>query len=163
MTACFDEYRKHSIDPTAVPIPSGLLSRMRLIRMTKNYDAIIIQKKTSFRLLELKAIKRLNKNIVFDMDDAVMFHELEHHKPLSGKNFIKFVRTINHCRAIVAGNSTLAKYSEANCGIVRTLPTPIDLNRYQPKEYIDIDIDTAPVTIGWIGVAGSLHFLKLSL
>lgn len=156
MTACFNEFRKHGIEPTSIPIPSDFFSRMSILRRAKQHDAVIIQKKTSFRSIELNLLRRANRNIIFDMDDAVMFHELEHHKPLTGKNFIKFIRTIDHCRAVVAGNSTLAKFAEANCNLVKVLPTPIDLSRYQVKKYGDI---SEKIIIGWIGVAGSLHYL----
>ena len=157
MTACFDEFHKRGIETTGIPIPSNFLGRIGLLRLATNHDVVIIQKKTSFHLFELSLLKRANNNIIFDMDDAVMFHELEHHKPLSGKNFIKFIRTVNHCRAVVAGNTSLAKYAEANCNIVKVLPTPVDLARYCTKDYSQA---TDAITIGWIGVAGSLHFLR---
>lgn len=157
MTACFDEFRKHGIEAAGMPIPSDFLGRLGLLRLAANHDAVCIQKKTSFHPLELGLLRRANRNLIFDMDDAVMFHELEHHKPLTGKNFIKFIRTIDHCRAVVAGNTSLAKYAEANCDIVKVLPTPVDLARYRVKDYGQA---TDAITIGWVGVAGSLHFLR---
>ncbi|MBM3273003.1 glycosyltransferase family 4 protein [Candidatus Kaiserbacteria bacterium] len=157
MTACFDEFHKHGIEATSIPIPSDFLGRIGLMRQAARHDFVIIQKKTSFHSFELGLLQRANRNLIFDMDDAVMFHELEHHKPLTGKNFIKFIRTINHCRAVVAGNTSLAKYAEANCDIVKVLPTPVDLARYRVKDYSQT---TDAITIGWVGVAGSLHFLR---
>ena len=157
MTACFDEFKKHGISATGMPIPSSISGRMPLFRESKKHDVVIIQKKTSFKSIELKLLRRANPHLVFDMDDAVMFHELEHHKPLTGRNFLKFLRTIKYCQGVVAGNRTLATYAESNCNHVAVLPTPVDLNRYKIKDYAT-DSDT--LTIGWVGVAGSLHYLE---
>ncbi|MDO9224744.1 MAG: glycosyltransferase [Pseudomonadota bacterium] len=157
MTACFDEFRKHDIEATGLPIPSGPLGRLRMLREAARHDVVLIQKKTSFRTLELKLLRRANPRLVFDMDDAVMFHELEHHQPLTGKNMIKFLRTIDHCAAVVAGNRFLAAFAEANCPHVTVLPTPVDTRLYRLKDY-QAPSDT--VTVGWLGVSGNLHYLR---
>ena len=157
MTACFEEFRKHGVEATAIPIPSGLFGRIQLLREATRHDVVLIQKKTSFRGFELKALRQANPRLLFDMDDAVMFHELEHHQPLTGKNLIKFLRTIEHCAAVVAGNRFLAAFAEANCPHVAVLPTPIDTNLYRLKDY-ETPSDT--VTVGWLGVSGNLHYLQ---
>lgn len=157
MTACFDEFRQHGIEATGIPIPSGLFGRIHLLREAARHDVVLIQKKTSFRIFELKLLRRANPRLVFDMDDAVMFHELEHHEPLTGKNMIKFLRTIDHCAAVVAGNRFLAAFAEANCPHVTVLPTPVDTRLYRLKDY-QTPSDT--VTVGWLGVSGNLHYLR---
>ncbi len=147
----------HGIEASGMPIPSGVIGRFRLLREVVRHDVVIIQKKTSFRLLELKLLHHANPRLVFDMDDAVMFHELEHHQPLTGKNMIKFLRTIDHCAVVVAGNRFLACFAEANCKRVEVLPTPVDVSRYRLKDY---DILSETVTVGWLGVSGNLHYLQ---
>lgn len=159
MTACFEDFRAQGIEPTAMPIPSDPIGRLRMLAAAREHDVVVLQKKTSLHAFELKLLRRANPRLVFDMDDAVMFHELEHHRPLSGKNFRKFLRTIDHCSAVVAGNSFLARFAEPNCAKVSVLPTPIDLRRYVPKHYDDA-LDGSTVTIGWLGVAGNLHYLR---
>lgn len=154
---CLPAYHEADIESAVMPIPSGLPSRIRMLRAIAGNDVVVIQKKTSFHLFELALMKWINPHIIFDMDDAVMFHELEHHQPLTGKNFLKFIRTVNHCAAVVAGNQYLAKFAEPNCKHVYVLPTPIDLDRYQVKEYAQ---PSKEVVIGWIGVAGNLHYLR---
>ena len=154
---CLPAYRAAGIEPTVMPIPSSLAGRLRMLRAVAKHDVVVIQKKTSFRLFELALMKKLNPRIIFDMDDAVMFHELEHHQPLTGKNFKKFIRTINHCAAVVAGNQFLAKFAEPNCKRVYVLPTPIDTSRYAVKDYSQ---PSDQVIIGWLGVSGNLHYLK---
>lgn len=154
---CLPAYRAAGIEPTVMPIPSSLTGRLRMLRAVARHDVVVIQKKTSFHLFELALMKKLNPRIVFDMDDAVMFHELEHHKPLTGKNFLKFIRTIDHCAAVVAGNRFLAAFAESNCKQVYVLPTPIDADRYRVKDYSQ---PSDKVIIGWVGVSGNLHYLK---
>jgi glycosyltransferase involved in cell wall biosynthesis len=157
MLNCLPAYREAGIKPMVMPIPSDPVGRIGMLRAMAANDVVVIQKKTSFHALELALMKKFNPRIIFDMDDAVMFHELEHHQPLTGKNFLKFIRTVNHCAAVVAGNQYLAKFAEPNCRHVHVLPTPIDVDRYKVKEY---GHTSDKVTIGWIGVAGNLHYLK---
>lgn len=154
---CLPAYRDAGIEATVMPIPSTPIGRIGMLRAIAASDVVLIQKKTSFRRFELALMKWLNPRIVFDMDDAVMFHELEHKQPLSGKNLIKFIRTVNHCAAVVAGNQFLAKFAEPNCSRVYVLPTPIDTHRYRLKEYAG---SSEKVLVGWIGVGGNLHYLK---
>jgi len=154
---CLPAYREAGIEPTVMPIPSDLPGRFKMLRAVAAHDVVVIQKKTSFRLFELSLMKRLNPRIIFDVDDAVMFHELEHHQPLTGKNFKKFTRTINHCAAVVAGNQFLARFAEPNCKQVYVLPTPIDTSRYKVKDYSQ---PSDKVIIGWLGVSGNLHYVK---
>ena len=71
------------------------VSRIFQILTLPKYDLLIIQKKTSLNRIELFVIKKLANKIIYDFDDATMFHELEHARPLSGKNFIKFLRLKN--------------------------------------------------------------------
>ncbi|MEW6675101.1 MAG: glycosyltransferase family 4 protein [Nitrospirota bacterium] len=155
--ACREEFLKHGIEMTFMPIPSNPVGRLKLFLQMKQHDVVIIQKKTSFKRYELTFIRYLNPNIIFDYDDAVMFHELEHGKTLMGKNVIKFLRTIKYCRAVVAGNNFLAEFARPNCPNVFVLPTPIDMERYRLKDYSE---KKDKVTIGWIGVSGNLKYLK---
>jgi glycosyltransferase involved in cell wall biosynthesis len=117
---------------------------------------VVLQKKTSLHPLELFLIRHANPNLVFDFDDAVMFHELEHGKPLRAKSFAKFLRTVRACRAVVAGNEFLAGFARPICSEVHVLPTPIDTERYQPRGPASRD---GTFTVGWIGTPGGLVHL----
>lgn len=156
MVDCFEVYRAAGIECTVKFIPSGIVGRLVAFHEASRHDVVVLQKKTSLRGIELALLKWFNPRIVFDFDDAVMFHELEHRKPLTGKPFVKFVRTINQCAAVVAGNRFLASFAEPNCPRVYVLPTPIDLDRYRLKDH-GRPADT--VTVGWVGVGGNLHYL----
>lgn len=154
---CFDEFRKHGVIPESLPIPSDPFGRIRMLFKARQADVVVLQKKTSLSLLELKLLRWANPRIIFDMDDAVMFHELEHQRPLTGKNVRKFLRTINHCQAVVAGNPFLARFAEPNCARVFVLPTPVDTDKYQPRDYTS---GKTEVVVGWLGVSGNLRYLE---
>jgi len=155
--ACSEEFFKHGVELTFMPIPSDPVGRGKLFFKIRQYDVVVIQKKTSFKEAELAFMRFLNPNIIFDYDDAVMFHELEHGRPLTGKNVIKFLRTIRYCKAVVAGNRFLAEFARPNCPHVYVLPTPIDTDKYSTKDYSE---KKDRVIIGWIGVSGNLKYLK---
>ena len=157
MVDCFDAYRAAGIECTVRMIPPGPIGRLSALYAASSHDLVVLQKKTSLRRGELALLKRCNPRIIFDFDDAVMFHEQEHRKPLTGKPFLKFVRTINHCATAVAGNRFLAAFAEANCPRVYVLPTPIDVDRYPLKDY---GRPAETVTVGWLGAGGNLHFVR---
>lgn len=141
---------------TVLPIPSDPIGRLRMIRACRAHDVVLLQKKTSLHPPELWALRRANPNLVFDFDDAVMFHELEHGKPLRVKSFAKFLRTVRACRAVVAGNQFLAGFARPLCSDVTVLPTPIDTERYRPRAWPG----SGPgVTVGWLGTPGGLVHL----
>jgi glycosyltransferase involved in cell wall biosynthesis len=134
------------------------ISRLFQIFSLPKYDVVIIQKKTSLNKIELYLIKKLAHKIIYDFDDATMFHELEHRKPLTGKNFIKFLNTINIADAVVAGNDFLVSFCKSNVIDIYKLPTPINTERYFPLFKKNKKI----VSLGWVGVPGSMgHLIKL--
>jgi glycosyltransferase involved in cell wall biosynthesis len=138
---------------TVLPFPSDPIGRLRMIRACARHDVVVLQKKTSLHAHELFLMRRANPNLIFDFDDAVMFHELEHGKPLRVKSFAKFLRTIRSCRAVVAGNEFLAGFARPICREVHVLPTPIDTERYAPKPWAP---PSQGLTVGWLGTPGGL-------
>lgn len=139
-------------------IPSGPVGRWRVLRETESCDAVILQKKTSLHPWDLFQLSQTNPRIVFDFDDAVMFHEIEHGMVLSGKHFRKFIRTVRHARSVVAGNSFLARFArDAGCEVT-VLPTPVDPDRYRSASREMRPPGESPV-IGWLGVAQNQKYL----
>ena len=127
-----------------------------IAKISTDYDVVIIQKKTSLNAVELFLIRKFSHKIIYDFDDATMFHELEHRKPLIGKNFKKFLNTINIADIVVAGNDFLASFCKSNVGDVYKLPTPVNTDKYFPLKKEDKRI----VSLGWIGVPGSIGHLE---
>ncbi len=146
---------RYGIKLEAIGFAKGIGRPLQILSLFK-YDLVIIQKKTSLNRVELFLIKKLANKIIYDFDDATMFHELEHAKPLSGKNFIKFLKTINIANAVVAGNDFLASFCKNNVVNVYKFPTPVDTNKYYPLRKKNKKI----VTLGWVGVPGSMIHLQ---
>lgn len=151
-------WEREGVECRFLNIPSGALGRWRVLRHVRDCDVVILQKKTSLRGWDLSQISRANPRIVFDFDDAVMFHEVEHGKVLSGKYFPRFLRTIGHARSVVAGNEFLARFArDAGCDVT-VLPTPVDPNRYRRDSPPEAGGES-PV-IGWLGVSQNLKYLE---
>ena len=93
--------------------------------------------------------------IIFDYDDAVMFREQKYARPIRVREFEKFVRTIDRCAAVVAGNNFLGRLAEA-CGKPTTiLPTPVDVAKYAVR-----DSEPNELTIGWVGLSDGFVYLR---
>jgi len=152
-----DYLREHGFDADVITVPKGAAARAGLLLKLKSYDVVVLQKKL-FGPGTLKLIRSANPKLIYDFDDAVMFHEVERGEPLSGKFFSRFVNTVSSCRGVIAGNSYLASFAEAaapdNVKVI-TLPTPVDTDAITP-------IDKMPgkrVVIGWMGTKGNLQEL----
>ncbi|MBI5190020.1 MAG: glycosyltransferase family 4 protein [Nitrospirae bacterium] len=113
----------------------------------------------------LAMMTKANPRMVYDFDDAVMFHELERGEAMTGKHFTRFCRIAAACRGVVAGNGYLAEFAvaarEKGAGWqdVITLPTPVDTDAIRPKEYNASD----RVVVGWMGTKGNLPHLTAIL
>jgi len=148
--------RGHEVE--ARVFPSGLVGRMRLLGVMSRFDVVVLQKKLPdpayFALM-----KRANGNMVYDYDDAVMFHEVERREPLKGRFLQRFSSVAESCRGVIAGNRYLAEFALAARGGedgVIILPTPVDIGVYNIKNYINYK----GLTIGWIGTKGNIKHLR---
>ncbi|NLI83586.1 MAG: glycosyltransferase family 4 protein [Deltaproteobacteria bacterium] len=154
--------RGHTVD--AIPIPLSFPGRMALLPVVRRADLVVLQKKLLNRC-QLRFFCLTNPNLVFDLDDAVMFHEVERGEPVQGKYFQRFVRTVKSCRGVIAGNEYLAEFARAvftggreGSGRVTVLPTPVDTDLLRPKTF-EKALDR--VTLGWLGTKGNLVHLRL--
>ena len=153
---CLDHYKKIGLDVTILSTRSSLSDRWRVIRQASRHDVVVLFKTVGFTKLQLALLQRANPRIIFDFDDAVMFREQKFQRPLSGKGFQKFLRTMNHCAAAVAGNDFLACFASACVQRVVVLPTAIDLTKYSPKK----PAEGLGLTIGWVGLSDGLPYLQ---
>ena len=135
---------------------SSLSERFRVLREAARHDVIVLFKTIGFAEFELKLLRRGNPRIVFDFDDAVMFREQKHQRPLRDEDFQKFLRTLKYCAVVVAGNDFLASFAEA-CGRRTTiLPTPVDVEKYHVKRHVD----GSGLTVGWLGLSDGLAYVR---
>src|SRR3984893_765141 len=154
---CLDYYKQLDVDVTVLPARrSSIGERLRVLKEAARHDVVVLFKMIGFNELELSLLQRANRRIIFDFDDAVMFREQNHRRPVRGKNFRKFLRTLNHCAAVVAGNDFLACFAEASGQRAIILPTSIDLRRYHLKQHSD----GRGLVIGWLGLSDALPYLR---
>src|SRR5437660_1226729 len=132
---CLDHYQQLGVETTVVTARrSSLGDRLRVLKEAARHDVVVLFKTIAFNEFELGLLQRANRRIIFDFDDAVMFREQKHRRPLRAKTFKKFVRTVRHCEAVVAGNDFLACFAEAAGRRAIVLPTSIDLSKYKLKQ-----------------------------
>jgi glycosyltransferase involved in cell wall biosynthesis len=157
LTDCLEDYRQSGIEVTIVSARrSSIAERLNVLRQAARHDVIVLFKTLSFTGLELKLLQQINPRIVFDFDDAVMFRSQKYGQPLRGKDFRKFLRTMKHCAAAVAGNDYLACFAEACGRPAVVLPTSIDPAKYSVKKHSD----GHGLTIGWLGLSDGLAYLR---
>src|SRR5438128_9059914 len=127
LSDCLAYYRRLDVEVTVLPTRrSSISDRVRLLKEAARHDVVVLFKTIGFNDLELTLLQRANRRIIFDFDDAVMFREQKHRRPVRGKTFKKFLRTVKYCEAVVAGNDFLASFAEACGRRAVILPTSID-------------------------------------
>ena len=143
-------------------LPFCLLIAVRrffdLFRVRK-YDVIFIQREIipqAFPLFE-KIIAFLNKNVVFDFDDAIFLVPPQRKSLVylfrCGNNIERIVRL---SRLVITGNDYLKKYASRFNSNVEVLPTAIDTGRWQPGKKEKKE----KIVIGWIGSMHTIMYLE---
>jgi glycosyltransferase involved in cell wall biosynthesis len=154
---CLDHYLRLGVEATVLPARrSSFTDRLRLLKEAARHEVVVLFKTIGFSEAELFLLQRANRRIVFDFDDAVMFREQKHRRPLRGKTFKKFLRTLKYCEAVVAGNDFLACFAEASGRRAVILPTSINLTKYKLKRHSE----GRGLTIGWLGLSDGLPYLR---
>ncbi|MFC1675991.1 glycosyltransferase [Planctomycetota bacterium] len=136
--------------------PSGELARYKLIKLAREFDAVLLQKKT-VNLIDAFWLGRYAKKIIFDIDDAVMYYdERPQRKPNKYKQTWPFQRTVKLADMVIAGNSYLAGLCEEFNNNVKILPTGLDTDPYRIAEKAGSD---GKVRLVWIGSKSTLKYL----
>ncbi len=138
-----------------VQAPRGLSDKIKLWQRLTSYDALFIQRRL-FQPWEVMILRHLSHKLVFDFDDAVMFKDRGRHQTTNPTRNIKFRSIARRADLLIAGNSFLRDQAIPFNERVEVLPTPVDMERYQPKAGRDLD----RITIGWIGSRSTLHYLQ---
>lgn len=151
--------RQRGHDVSMAEVPTTLAGRLQLLLEVGRHDVVVLQKKL-FPVAYVAMLRKINPRLVFDVDDAVMFHELERGQPVTGKYFRRFAAVAAASRAVVAGNAYVAAMAAAAQprGEQRTtvLPTPIDIAALAARGNHGSKHE---VTVGWIGTKSNLRQL----
>ena len=135
--------------------PKSILGRRKLIHMAPQYDSVIIQRKLLDKW-EAQLLRQNAKRIVFDVDDAVMFHAHQVGWLSQWRQMRRFHATAKVLDLVIAGNEFLvAQFAKEGCQC-RVLPTTVNLDHYLVKDHQPAD----PVRLVWIGSASTLPYLQ---
>ena len=149
-------FREKNWDYQRFVVPGNLKERISLFRSLKKFDIVFLQK----RLLGWFSNYLLRKNskiLVFDYDDSIMFRDSNKYKFYSIKRRKRFKTIIKLSDIIIAGNDYLKNQAIRYNKNVFTVPTPIDLKRYQPKIYTQ---NYNHIILGWIGSKSTIFYLE---
>lgn len=144
------------------------LRRMVDLLSLRSYDLVIIHREAFPFLmpwLEEKIVRR-NPNVIFSFDDAIYAGHDDrnslNHPWLYKLKYGSGVNTVlRRCKAVIAGNATLASYALNFNANVHVVPTVVDLATYRyaaPRRY-----PTDRIRIGWFGSNSTSPYLHIAL
>ena len=141
--------------------PRALLARRKLLRSAGRYHAVLLQRKL-LDPSDAMLLRRSARRIVFDIDDAVMFHA--HGVGLlsrwrTNRRFEATARVLDH---VVAGNEYLAQMFRQRGPGVTVLPTCVNPSDYRVKQHARGEAD-GPVGLVWIGSGSTMLYLAEQL
>jgi len=93
-------------------------------------------------------LTRFNKNLIFDYDDAIFV-----------ENEKKMRSLVSLSKACVCGNDYLADFARQHNSNTYIIPTPINTDKFIPKE----SVTKENITIGWTGTSGNYAFFTPQL
>ena len=150
-------------------IPSGFVRRLRFFRDLDGFAIVVLQKKL-LAPLELAALRRHARCLIFDFDDAIYLRDLKgvaegetgDRRWRSLSRSLKFSWTIRRCDAVLAGNDYLAAAARRAAGrrkvLVAVLPSAVPVAGVpQRGEFPEND----PLAVGWVGNSGNLRFVAM--
>lgn len=148
--------QSRGVEATVSSYPRTLKENFHFFRNLSRYDVVFLQRKR-FNQPRLGWLRRRAKRIVYDFDDSVMYRNSKAKDPVSETRRRRFVQMIRASDFVIAGNQFLKGEVLPFNAKVEVIPTTIDQDRYQVKDY---RIQKERVTLGWIGDHGSIHYLE---
>ncbi|MCG2711526.1 MAG: glycosyltransferase family 4 protein [Candidatus Omnitrophica bacterium] len=150
----------HPLKKLAALVPVFFKRLIDVLRVSR-YDIVFLQREIFPQIYPIieKMIMKLNKNVVFDFDDAIFL------VPAGRAGFIYKFRYKHNIREIIKGSSHiitgnvyLREYAGRFNPNVCVIPTCVDTDRFYIKKRLISDNEQA--VIGWIGTEHSLIYLK---
>ncbi|MFP3982373.1 MAG: glycosyltransferase [Desulfurivibrionaceae bacterium] len=135
-------------------LPKSYLNRWHLLRQAKDYDAVLLHKKT-LNIWDARILRNSARSIIYDFDDAIMYSPRQPEKD-NTSHFRLFRRTAGISDLAIAGNDYLADLARPFSSNVEILPTGLDLSEYQE---IDSQQPDSYIRLVWIGSRATLKYL----
>ena len=148
--------KSHGVDTTVSLYPRSLKENTQFFSDLPQYDIVFLQRKR-FNQPRLRWLRKRAKRIIYDFDDSVMYRNSKAKDPVSQTRKRRFIQMIKASDFVIAGNRFLRDQVLPINPDVEVIPTSIDQERYQTKDY---SVPKDRVTIGWIGDHGSIHYLE---
>lgn len=126
---------------------------------------VVFFQRTSFPFGLEKIIKKVNKNIIYDLDDAIFLPDnaddknkglLYQLKKYSKAKEIPAMLKIAKC--VIIENKYIESYVQNYCKNISKIIDPIDTKNIQIRSYDNLSINY--ITIGWIGSPSTISYLK---
>jgi glycosyltransferase involved in cell wall biosynthesis len=148
--------RDQGIDVHVCPRGRRWKEKFEFYRTLGDYDVLYILRKL-FHPAEFWYVRRKAKKVVYDFDDALMYRSSGARSYYSLSRRIRFAWMMPRVDYVVAGNEYLKSHALRYNPNVIVIPTSVDLSRYTLKKR---RTDDGAVTLGWIGSASTLRYLK---
>jgi len=144
---------------------SQILKRISELKKINNFDVVYFQRDIVIHFYPIleEIIALLNKNIIFDFDDAIYLYPS--HKKIGFLFKIlwdrkKIERIIKLSKHVIVGNNFLKDYAQNFTKNVTVIPTSIDLTAYKINK-IPGQLKGDTIKIGWLGSQGTFEYLKM--
>ena len=134
-------------------LASNVWQRLSLYRKLSRYDAVFLQKRLLSRP-ELVFLRRNARTLVYDLDDAIMYHGTGAEDRRGQARFAAMMRVAD---LVVCGNQYLADEASRWTSRVTIVPTCIDIDAYHPRLRHN---DPNHITIGWTGSRSTNPYLN---
>lgn len=126
-----------------------------ILRDAGSYHAVILQRRF-LDPLDARVLRRHAGKILYDIDDALMFHNRKVgliSRWRTARRFRATTRILDH---VVAGNEYLAQIFREQGRRVSIIPTVLDAGRYQVKTHAN----TPTPRLVWIGSHSTIPYVK---
>jgi glycosyltransferase involved in cell wall biosynthesis len=150
-----DTLRASGIDCDVAILPSGFLSRQRLLMQAAKYDGVFVHKKM-FNWLDAITLRKYAKKVIFNFDDAIMYDH-KHPERDSMPRHVAFHRMVKMADMVLVGSSYLAKQALPFNDRIEILPIGLEVKRYGTDARPSSD---GKVRLVWIGSATTLCYLQ---
>jgi glycosyltransferase involved in cell wall biosynthesis len=141
------------------PWPRRWCSWLRLERILRDADAVILQRKLLSNWC-LYLLRRAARVLIFDFDDAIFLRDSYSPKGLhSPRRLQRFAATVETADVVVAGNSYLREQASrwSSADRIRVIPTCVDPSSYRLAHHHRAGED---IELVWIGSASTLRGLE---
>lgn len=139
------------------------LKSFQILALARHYDVIFIQRVLIPKFIAF-FLKKINKNIVFDFDDAIYAIESPKRNLINqlranrNKKCLPYMLSIS--KAIIVENEYNKKYAQQYTKDTYIITGPIDTQRYKPNNKNLTQKKKGDVIIGWIGSPTTTTYLN---